>query len=72
MIIAIDGRPTDNLKISDVAEMLKGPKGTSVRIAILHQGASAPLEFRVVRDEIARSSLTGGRRRWARRSGNIR
>src|SRR5262249_56394572 len=29
VIIAVDGKPTDNLSVSDVAEMLKGAKGTN-------------------------------------------
>ena len=31
IIIAVDGKPTDNMNTSDVAELLKGPKGTNVR-----------------------------------------
>ena len=33
VIIAVDGKPTDNMTTSDVAELLKGPKGTTVKIA---------------------------------------
>ncbi len=56
-IIAVDGKPTDNLSVSDVADMLKGPKGTNVHISILREGAEKPLEFNVVRDEIPRYSV---------------
>jgi carboxyl-terminal processing protease len=31
VITAVDGKPTDNLSTSEVAEMLKGPKGTAVK-----------------------------------------
>src|SRR5438874_8609799 len=57
IIIAVDGKPTDNLNTSDVADMLKGPKGTTVHITILREGADKPLEFTVVRDEIPRYSV---------------
>jgi carboxyl-terminal processing protease len=57
VIIAVDGRPTDNLTTSEVAEMLKGPKGTTVRITILREGAERPLDFTVIRDEIPRASV---------------
>src|SRR6266704_1423966 len=57
VIIAVDGKPTDNLSTSDVAEMLKGPKGTTVRVTILREGAEKPLEFSLVRDEIPRYSV---------------
>ena len=57
IIAAIDGKPTDNLTTSDVADLLKGPKGTTVHIAILREGSSKPLDFAVVRDEIPRYSV---------------
>src|SRR5205823_999035 len=55
--IAVDGKPTDNMTTSDVAELLKGPKGTTVHITMLREGSEAPLTFTVVRDEIPRYSV---------------
>jgi len=57
VIIAVDGKATDNLGVSDVADMLKGPKGTNVHISILRESNEKPLEFNVVRDEIPRNSV---------------
>ena len=57
VIIAVDGKPTDNMSTSEVADMLKGPKGTQVRITILREGAPKPMDFTVVRDEIPRYSV---------------
>src|SRR5450432_345150 len=57
IIIAVDGKPTDNMNTGDVADLLKGPKGTTVHITILREGADKPLEFAVVRDEIPRYSV---------------
>jgi carboxyl-terminal processing protease len=57
VILSVDAKPTDNLSVSEVAEMLKGPKGTNVRITILREGAEKPLDFNVVRDEIPRNSV---------------
>src|SRR3981189_3072583 len=57
IIVAVDGKPTDNMSTSDVADLLKGPKGTTVHITILREGADKPLEFAVVRDEIPRYSV---------------
>jgi carboxyl-terminal processing protease len=57
IIAAIDGKPTDNMTTSDVADLLKGPKGTTVHIAILREGSAKPLDFSVVRDEIPRYSV---------------
>src|SRR6476620_8177705 len=47
VIVAVDGKPTDNLTTSDVADMLKGPKGTTVKITIAREGSEKPLEFTV-------------------------
>ncbi|ABF41677.1 carboxyl-terminal protease [Candidatus Koribacter versatilis Ellin345] len=57
VIIAVDGKPTDNMSTSDVADLLKGPKGTTVRIAVIREGSEKPLEFSVIRDEIPRYSV---------------
>jgi carboxyl-terminal processing protease len=57
VIIAVDGKPTDNLSTSEVADMLKGPKGTTVHITMLREGSDKPIEFAVVRDEIPRYSV---------------
>src|SRR5512142_2289739 len=57
VIIAVDGKPTDNLSTSEVADMLKGPKGTTVKITVLREGSEKPLEFQVMRDEIPRYSV---------------
>jgi len=57
IIAAVDGKPTDNMTTGDVADLLKGPKGTTVHITILREGADKPLEFAVVRDEIPRYSV---------------
>src|SRR5438045_2572868 len=57
VIIAVDGKPTDNMNTGEVADLLKGPKGTNVHISILREGADKPLEFNVVRAEIPRFSV---------------
>jgi carboxyl-terminal processing protease len=57
IIVAVDGKPTDNMSTSDVAELLKGPKGTAVKITVLREGSDKPLDFTVVRDEIPRYSV---------------
>ncbi len=57
VIVAVDGKPTDNMTTSEVADLLKGPKGTTVHITMLREGNPKPLEFTVVRDEIPRYSV---------------
>src|SRR5215475_10924069 len=57
IIAAVDGKATDNMTTSDVADLLKGPKGTNVRITVLREGSDKPLEFNIIRDEIPRNSV---------------
>ena len=57
VISAVDGHPADNLSTAEVADLLKGPKGTTVHITILREGSPKPLEFSIVRDEIPRYSV---------------
>ena len=57
IISAVDHKPTDNLTISEVADMLKGPRGTTVHVTVAREGAAKPVEFDVVRDDITRASV---------------
>src|SRR5258708_32750667 len=56
-IIAVDGKSTENMTTGDVVDLLKGPKGTNVRITILREGTEKPLDFNLVRAEIPRYSV---------------
>ena len=57
VIIKVDEKSTDGLTTSDVADMLKGAKGTIVKITISREGYADPLVFTVTRDEIPRHSV---------------
>jgi carboxyl-terminal processing protease len=57
VISKVDGKSTEDLNTTQVAEMLKGPKGTTVHVTVLREGSDDPLEFTITRDEIARRSV---------------
>jgi carboxyl-terminal processing protease len=57
VIIAVDGKSTENMSTGDVADLLKGPKGTTVHISISREAVEKPMEFTLVRDEIPRYSV---------------
>ena len=57
VIMAVDGKPTDNMTTGEVADLVKGPRGSQVHISILREGAPKPLEFTLTRDEIPRHSV---------------
>lgn len=57
VILKVDDKSTDGLTTTDVADLLKGPKGTVVKITMSREGYTQPLNFTVTRDEIPRHSV---------------
>ena len=57
VISGIDGTSAAGMSSDDVANKLKGPRGTSVTVTVTRVGASAPLTFQLVRDEIPNASI---------------
>jgi len=57
IIAKVDGKSTEGLNVVQVAEMLKGPKGTVVHVTISREGYDQPLEFDITRDEISPRSV---------------
>jgi carboxyl-terminal processing protease len=57
VIMKVDDKVTDGLTTTDVADLLKGPKGTVVKITVSREGYDQSLVFTVTRDEIPRHSV---------------
>jgi carboxyl-terminal processing protease len=57
VIVKVDDKSTEGLSTTEVADMLKGPKGTVVKITVSREGYPEPLVFTVTRDEIPRHSV---------------
>ena len=57
VILKVDDKSTEGLSTSEVADMLKGPKGTIVKIVVSREGYPEQLVFTVTRDEIPRHSV---------------
>jgi len=57
VIMKVDEKSTEGLTTSEVADLLKGPKGTVVKITVSREGYSEQLVFTVTRDEIPRHSV---------------
>src|SRR5260221_12276857 len=57
VIVKVDDKSTDGMTTTEVADMLKGPKGTIVKIMVSREGYSEQLVFTVTRDEIPRHSV---------------
>src|SRR5437879_376776 len=57
VINTIDGKSADGLTTSEVADLLKGPKGTTVHVSMIREGEGAPVNFTLTRDEIPRHAV---------------
>ncbi len=57
VIVSVNDHSTDGLNTTEIADLLKGPRGTSVKIVVSRAGADGNLTFTVIRDEISRKSV---------------
>jgi carboxyl-terminal processing protease len=57
VILEVNDKKTENLNTTEVADLLKGAKGTPVQVKVGRDGAAQALVFNVVRDEIPRYSV---------------
>ena len=60
-IVRIDGKPITSENASEASNMLRGKSGTEVTLSIVHEGANAPVEIKLVRQPIRVASV---RARW--------
>jgi len=57
VVLEIDGSPTAEMSLAEAVLNIRGPKGTSVRLLILHQGETEPEEIEIVRAKIELASV---------------
>ena len=60
VLVSVDDKPTDNLNTGEIADLLKGPRGTPVKIVVAREGEPQYMTFTVVREEIERKSVPDG------------
>jgi len=56
-MISINDKPTSAMGQNEVADTLKGPRGTQVKIEVQRDGVPKPIVFSVTRDSITRHSV---------------
>src|SRR5579872_7095200 len=47
MIVQINDKKTDGLNTSEIADLLKGPRGTKVEVTVSREGNAKPLSFNI-------------------------
>jgi carboxyl-terminal processing protease len=58
VIVSVNDKTTEGLNTTEIADLLKGPRGTEVKVVVSREGAPDNLVFTVIRDEISRKSVT--------------
>jgi carboxyl-terminal processing protease len=56
-ILEVNDKKTEGLNTTEVADLLKGPRGTKVQVVAAREGTDKPIVFNIVRDEIPRKSV---------------
>jgi carboxyl-terminal processing protease len=57
VILEVDGVSTTGMGLYEVILKVRGPKGTSVSLLVLHPGGTEPVKVSIIRDEIAVESV---------------
>ncbi len=52
IITAVDGKDTSNLSLLEAVGLIRGPRGTKVKLTIMREGEPNPIEIEVTRSEI--------------------
>ena len=60
LIQKVNDTSTLGLNVTEVADLLRGPRGTEVQVQVQRPGVEDPLHFSIVRGEIPRFSVKGG------------
>ena len=56
-LVSIEGKSTTGLTTLQVADLLKGPRGTRVEVIVKRDGREEPLLFKITRNDIPRLSV---------------
>jgi carboxyl-terminal processing protease len=63
MIMKIDGKTTENMRLSEAVDLIQGDPGQKVTLTVLHEGQREPLDVEITRDEIHVQSVLGDKRK---------
>jgi carboxyl-terminal processing protease len=59
LILKIDGKSTDNMRLNEAVDLIQGEKGEKITLTVLHEGGGDPIDVPLVRDEIQVQSVLG-------------
>lgn len=56
-ILAVNGESTENMTVTQAVLKIRGPRGTPVKLLILHEGDTQPVEIEIIRASIQLTSV---------------
>ena len=56
-ILKVDGRDITNMTLNEAVTLIRGPKGSKVKLTVMREQVTEPLEFEIVRDTITVPSI---------------
>ncbi len=58
VILKVNGQIVVGMNLNDVVNKIRGPKGSTITLSILHKGSSSPQDIKIVRNTITVKSIT--------------
>jgi carboxyl-terminal processing protease len=62
LILKIDGKSTDSMRLGEAVDMIQGNPGEKVTLTVVHEGSKEPVDIEIVRAEIHVPVVMGERR----------
>src|SRR5262245_59511590 len=63
LIVKVDGKSTENMRLSEVADLIQGDPGQKITLTVLHEGSKDPVDIPLVRAEIKVNAVLGDTRK---------
>jgi len=57
IILSVNNKSTEGLNTTEVADLLKGPRGTEVRVVVSREGSPDYIPFTLIREQIERKTV---------------
>jgi carboxyl-terminal processing protease len=58
IILAVDGKSTGDMSLTEIVLNVRGPEGTTVIMTVLHKDETVPVDIQIVRAKISQSTIS--------------
>jgi carboxyl-terminal processing protease len=59
LIVKVDGKSTENMRLSEAVDLIQGDPGQKITLTVLHEGGEEPVDIDIVRAEIEVHAVLG-------------